>query len=75
MCNIVSVRVVSISACVQTHPSSIALRYAQRRILMSDPNWNKGRYYGKKFPSIGMQHARLDDDIEMCGGRFSLIIV
>ena len=51
-------RVVSISACVRTHPSSIALRYVQRRILMSDPNWNKGRYYGKQFPRIGMQHAR-----------------
>ena len=51
-------RVVSVSACVQTHPSSIALRYVQRRILMSDPNWNNGRYYDRDFPYIGMQHAR-----------------
>ena len=46
------------SACVRTHPSSIAMRYVQRRILMSDPNWNKGNYYGRDFPRIGMQHAR-----------------
>lgn len=51
-------RVVSISACVRTHPSSIAMRYVQRRILMADPNWNNGRYYGKTFPRMGMQHAR-----------------
>ena len=51
-------RVVSVSACLRTHPSSIALRYVQRRILMSDPNWNNGRYYGKTFPRVGMQHAR-----------------
>ena len=52
-------RVVSISACAQTHPSSIALRYVQRRILMADPNWNNGWYYNRTFPRMGMQHARL----------------
>ena len=52
------IRVMSVSACVRTHPSSIALRYVQRRIIMSDPNWNKGCYYGKQFPGNGMQHAR-----------------
>ena len=49
---------VSISGCAQSHPSSIAMRYVQRRILMADPNWNNGHYYGKSFPVIGMQHAR-----------------
>lgn len=52
-------RVVSISACAQTHPASIALRYVQRRILMADPNWNNGWYYNNTFPRMGMQHARL----------------
>ncbi len=28
------------------------------RILMGDPNWNDGQYYGKSFPRMGMQHAR-----------------
>ena len=52
-------RVVTISACAQSHPASIALRYVQRRILMSDPNWNKGFYYNGSYPRLGMKHARL----------------
>ncbi|XP_031552965.1 serine O-succinyltransferase-like isoform X2 [Actinia tenebrosa] len=52
-------RLVSISACAQSHPTSIAMRYVQRRILMSDPNWNKGFYYNTgAFPRLGMKHAR-----------------
>ena len=51
-------RVVTISACAQSHPASIALRYVQRRILMSDPNWNKGFYYNGTYPRLGMKHAR-----------------
>lgn len=51
-------RVVSISACAQSHPASIALRYVQRRVLMSDPNWNKGFYYDGAYPRLGMKHAR-----------------
>lgn len=51
-------RVVSISACAQSHPASIALRYVQRRVLMSDPNWNKGFYYDGPYPRLGMKHAR-----------------
>lgn len=49
---------VTISACAQSHPASIALRYVQRRILMSDPNWNKGFYYDGPYPRLGMKHAR-----------------
>ena len=33
-------------------------RYMQRRIIMADPHWAGGRYYGKKFPVMGMKHAR-----------------
>jgi homoserine O-acetyltransferase len=51
-------RCISISACGRTYPFSIALRYAQRRVLMADPNWNGGNYYGKVFPKAGMKHAR-----------------
>lgn len=51
-------RLVTVSSGAHAHPSAIALRYIQRRILMSDPNWNNGHYYGKKFPAMGMQHAR-----------------
>ncbi|XP_077986854.1 uncharacterized protein LOC144441179 [Glandiceps talaboti] len=51
-------RVTSISACAQSHPSSIAQRYLQRRCIMTDPNWNKGHYYGKTYPKMGMKLAR-----------------
>ncbi|CAH7689448.1 Alpha/Beta hydrolase protein [Phakopsora pachyrhizi] len=51
-------RVVSISGCGRTGPSSIALRYAQRSVLMSDPNWSNGFYYGKIPPHVGMKLAR-----------------
>ncbi|XP_062515149.1 uncharacterized protein LOC134190685 isoform X2 [Corticium candelabrum] len=59
-------RVVSISACVRSHPSSIAVRYIQRRILMSDANWNNGHYYEGTFPHRGMRHAR---ELGMIGYR------
>ncbi|XP_028394766.1 serine O-succinyltransferase-like [Dendronephthya gigantea] len=51
-------RVVSISSCAQSHPSSIAQRYIQRQVLMSDPNWNNGFYYDGPFPFLGMKNAR-----------------
>ncbi|OWF35835.1 serine O-acetyltransferase-like [Mizuhopecten yessoensis] len=51
-------RVVSISSCAQSHPTSISMRYLQRKTIMCDPNWNKGYYYNGKFPKIGMKLAR-----------------
>ncbi|CAD6906777.1 unnamed protein product [Tilletia controversa] len=53
-------RVVSISGCARSAPGSIALRYAQRSVLMSDPNWNRGFYYGPDRipPHTGMKLAR-----------------
>ncbi|RUS82940.1 hypothetical protein EGW08_009277 [Elysia chlorotica] len=51
-------RLVSISACAQSHPSSIAMRYLQRKCIMVDPNWNKGHYYDQAYPKIGMKLAR-----------------
>lgn len=51
-------RVISISACLYTYPTSIGLRYLQRRAIMMDPNWNKGHYYGKSYPKMGMKLAR-----------------
>lgn len=49
---------VSISAGNRAHPTAIALRYMQRRIIMSDPHWRGGNYYDHKFPVLGMKHAR-----------------
>ncbi|TPX73238.1 homoserine O-acetyltransferase [Chytriomyces confervae] len=52
-------RVVSISAAARSHPYSIALRHAQRQVLMSDPNWQNGNYYDSdSFPSKGLGLAR-----------------
>lgn len=51
-------KVVSISGCARSHPYSIALRHTQRQVLMSDPNWNRGFYYDKVPPHIGMKLAR-----------------
>ncbi|KAI8988390.1 homoserine O-acetyltransferase [Mycotypha africana] len=51
-------RLISISACVRSHPYSIALRHTQRQVLMADPNWNKGFYYKGIPPHIGMKLAR-----------------
>eukprot|EP00045_Choanoeca_perplexa_P006698 m.57698 g.57698 ORF g.57698 m.57698 type:complete len:466 (-) comp13742_c0_seq1:130-1527(-) len=49
---------ISISAGHKAHPTAIALRYMQRRIIMSDPHWSNGSYYDGKFPVVGMKHAR-----------------
>ncbi|KAJ3098152.1 Homocysteine synthase, partial [Phlyctochytrium bullatum] len=51
-------RVISISAAARSHPYSIALRYSQRQVLMSDPNWAKGFYYEGVPPHVGMKLAR-----------------
>ncbi|KAJ9058164.1 Serine O-succinyltransferase [Entomophthora muscae] len=51
-------RIVTISSCARSHPYSIALRHCQRQVLMTDPNWNKGEYYGKIPPHVGMKLAR-----------------
>lgn len=50
--------IISISGCARSHPYSIALRHTQRQVLMSDSNWNRGYYYGKIPPHIGMKLAR-----------------
>lgn len=51
-------RVVSISAALQSHPYSIALRFVQRQAVMSDADWRGGRYYGVSFPYRGQKVAR-----------------
>lgn len=48
-------RLVTISAAARSIPYSIAMRYTQRRVLMSDPNWKNGYYYDSAFPHVGMK--------------------
>lgn len=53
-------RMASISGTARSSPSGIALRYSQRSVLMADPNWNRGFYYGpdQMPPHTGMKLAR-----------------
>ncbi|MGH7556708.1 MAG: homoserine O-acetyltransferase MetX [Gemmatimonadota bacterium] len=51
-------RLVAISASGMTHPFAIALRRVQRRAVMLDPEWRKGRYYGHGGPAGGLSLAR-----------------
>ncbi|CAF0810834.1 unnamed protein product [Didymodactylos carnosus] len=52
-------KIVTISSCACPYPTAIALRYLQRKMIMTDPNWNNGDYYGQQtFPKDGMQIAR-----------------
>ncbi len=37
----------------------IALHEVARQAIMSDPNWNKGDYYGKELPAQGMAVSRM----------------
>lgn len=37
----------------------IALHEVSRQAIMSDPNWNKGDYYGKKPPATGLTLSRM----------------
>ncbi|KAJ7094552.1 Alpha/Beta hydrolase protein [Mycena belliarum] len=51
-------KVVSISGTARSSPSSVAMRFAQRSVLMADPNWNNGFYYDALPPHTGMKLAR-----------------
>ncbi|KAH3899137.1 related to serine O-acetyltransferase [Saccharomycodes ludwigii] len=51
-------KIVSVSGCARSHPSSIAMRHAQRQVLMADPHWNRGYYYNEIIPHVGMKLAR-----------------
>ncbi|TFY56297.1 hypothetical protein EVJ58_g7726 [Rhodofomes roseus] len=51
-------KVVSISGTTRSSPGAIAMRFAQRSVLMADPNWNNGFYYDGLPPHTGMKLAR-----------------
>ncbi|WWC92788.1 homoserine O-acetyltransferase [Kwoniella dendrophila CBS 6074] len=51
-------RVVSISAAGRSGLNGVGMRYAQRSVLMADPNWNRGFYYDGVPPHNGMKLAR-----------------
>ena len=52
-------RLATISSCIAPYPTAIALRYLQRKMIMTDPNWHEGHYYDKDvYPLDGMRIAR-----------------
>ncbi|KAF8339212.1 Alpha/Beta hydrolase protein [Cantharellus anzutake] len=51
-------KIVSISGTARSSPSAIAMRFAQRSVLMADPNWKNGFYYDDLPPHTGMKLAR-----------------
>ncbi|GAA6004708.1 hypothetical protein JCM10207_000989 [Rhodosporidiobolus poonsookiae] len=51
-------KIVSISGTARSSPSSIAMRFAQRSVLMADPAWKRGFYYDDLPPHTGMKLAR-----------------
>ena len=51
-------KIVTISGCARSHPYGIAMRHTQRQVLMMDPKWNRGFYYGSVPPHSGMKLAR-----------------
>ncbi|EAU84662.1 homoserine O-acetyltransferase [Coprinopsis cinerea okayama7 len=51
-------KIASISGTARSSPSAVAMRYAQRSVLMADPNWNNGFYYDGLPPHTGMKLAR-----------------
>ncbi len=48
----------TISACTHPDPNQIAIRYLQRKAIMSDPAWNNGFYYENSYPVNGIRLAR-----------------
>ncbi|KAF5321124.1 hypothetical protein D9619_000480 [Psilocybe cf. subviscida] len=51
-------KIVSISGTARSSPSAVAMRFAQRSVLMADPNWKNGFYYDGLPPHTGMKLAR-----------------
>lgn len=52
-------RIIAISSCLRATPSSIAMRYLQRKAIMTDPDWKNGFYYEEnKLPLRGIKLAR-----------------
>lgn len=51
-------KIISISSCTHPDPNQIALRYLQRKAIMSDPSWNNGFYYDSEYPVNGIRLAR-----------------
>jgi homoserine O-acetyltransferase/O-succinyltransferase len=50
---------IPIATTMRHSPQQIAFSEIGRQAIMSDPNWNNGRYYGRKPPAKGLSLARM----------------
>ena len=60
-------RMVSISSCANSHPTSIAIRYLQRKCIMTDPNWNNGNCQGFRVDFLFICRYRVDTILTIKG--------
>lgn len=51
--------VIPIATTMRHSALAIAFNEIARQAIMSDPNWNKGQYYGKTRPDMGLAVARM----------------
>lgn len=51
--------IIPIATAVKQSAQNIAFHEVGRRAIVGDPNWNKGNYYGKKQPALGLAVARM----------------
>ena len=52
-------KAIIIAATGYSTPQQIAFNEVGRKAIISDPDWNKGDYYGKEIPSHGLALARM----------------
>lgn len=50
---------IPIATTMKHTPQQIAFNEVGRQAIISDPNWNKGKYYGISFPAKGLTLARM----------------
>lgn len=50
---------IPIATTMKHTPQQIAFNEVGRQAIISDPNWNKGKYYGLSFPAKGLALARM----------------
>ena len=50
---------IPIATAMKHSPQQIAFDEVGRQAIMADPNWNKGRYYGRSPPAKGLAVARM----------------
>jgi homoserine O-acetyltransferase len=50
---------IPIATTAYSSPQQIAFNEVGRRAIISDPNWNEGKYYSEEFPDSGLALARM----------------